>query len=170
VDGPWERIGGFDQEKRLAKKIVCCFNYEKKAILPVFSNQHLRHFVNRVSDTAILQTKYLSLGQEYEHYTTELLKTKNSLPLTKSWDNLYFTRFLYQTYPPPDTERSTEEKESVVVTDEQLDMQGFVNLLAELQRKGKITGEQFREKRALWVQQPTERQELAGRLKKLLEG
>jgi hypothetical protein len=167
VDAPWERIGGFGQDRQLAKKIIYCFNYEGKAVFPIFGNQHLRHFVYRVSDTAIPQSKYFSLGQEYEHYTSELLKAKNVLPLTKNWDNMYFARFLYEAYPPPDTEGPVEEKKSVAVTDEQLDMQGFVKLLGELQKKGKINGEQFREYRSLWIQHPSEREALTQRLKKL---
>ena len=170
VDAPWEKIGGLGQDKQLVKKIIYCFNYENKVVLPIFSNQYLRHFTNRVSDTFVAQTKYLSLGQEYEHYTTDLLKTKNSFPLTQSWDTLYFTRFLYQTYPPPDTERATEDKKAAVVTDEQLDLQSFVKLLGELQSKGKITGQQFREHRELWMhQQPNDRDILVWRLKELLK-
>jgi len=169
VDAPWERIGGFGPDKQLAKKIIYCFNYEKATVLPVFNNQHLRHFVYRVSDTAIPQNKHFSVGQEYEHYTIELLKAKNSLPLIKSWNIMYFTRFIYEAYPPPNTEVTTEEKKSGAVTDEQLDMQGFVKLLGDLQKKGKITGEQFREYRSIWMQQATEQQELMKRLTKMLE-
>jgi len=170
IDAPWEKIGGLGQDKQLAKKIIYCFNCENKVVLPIFSNQYMRHFTNKVSDTFVTQTKYLSLGQEYEHYTTDLLKTKNNFPLTQSWDTLYFTRFLYQTYPPPDTERTTEDKKAVVVTDEQLDLQSFVKLLGELQSKGKITGQQFREYRELWMhQQPNDRDILVWRLKELLK-
>ncbi len=169
VDAPWERIGGFGPDKQLAKKIIYCFNYEKATVLPIFSNQHLRQFVYRASDTAIPQNKYFSVGQEYEHYTVELLKAKNSLHLTKSWNTMYYARFLYEAYPPINIEVTTEEKKSAVVTDEQLDMQGFVKLLGDLQKKGKITGEQFREYRGFWMQQSTDRQELMNRLTKLLE-
>ena len=168
IDAKWEKIGGIDQDKQLAKKIIYCFNYESRTVLPILSNQHLRHFVNRIVDSPSGQTKYLSLGQEYEHYTVELLKAKNGFSLTRGWDNLYFTRFLYDAFPPPDTEQPSEEKKATAVTDEQLDMQGFVALLGELQRKGKINGEQFRENRGLWIQQPTERQTLTNRLKSLL--
>jgi len=76
VDVPWERIGGVGPDKELAKKIIFCFNYERGTVLPVISNQHLRHFVNRVVDAPTGQTKYHSPGQEYEHYTVELLKAK----------------------------------------------------------------------------------------------
>ena len=159
VDASWDRIGGMGQDKFLAKKIIYIFNYEKEQVLPVFVNQHLRHFVNRVVGTAVLQTKYMSLGQEYEHYTVELLKAKNNLPRTKAWGNLYFTRFLSATYPPPDVESiginaSSERKIGMAVSNEQLEQQGFMRLLGELQKKGKITGEQFRENRSLWIKQP----------------
>lgn len=172
VDAPWERIGGLGQDKVLAKRIIYCFNYEGGMVMPIFSNQHMRHFVNRVADTSSGQTKYFSLGQEYQHYTEELLKAKNSALPTKGWNTLYFTRFLYATYPPPDTEPSvsTGSKKSVnAVTEEQLDLQGFMKLLGELQKQGKIDGERFRENRSLWTSHPSEREGLTQRLKRLLE-
>lgn len=168
VDAPWERIGGLGQDKHLAKKIIYCFNYAKGNVLPIIVNQHLRHFVNHVTNAAIGQTKYLSLGQEYEHYTKELLTAKNNLPLTRTWNTLYFARFLYNIYPPPDIEHPTDERKTTAITDEQLDMQGFVKLLGQLQTKGKISGQQFRENRELWIKQPSERNALTQRLKKLL--
>jgi len=174
VDAPWERIGGISTDKELAKKIIFCFNYDRGTVLPIINNQHIRHFVNRVVDSPSGQTKYYSLGQEYEHYTVELLKAKNSLPLTKGWDVVYFTRFLYQTYSPPDSEPTTTEhsatKKDTTVTEEQLDMQGFMKLLGELQKEGKITGDQFRENRQLWMQaKPNDRELMAIRLKQLLK-
>jgi len=172
VDAPWERIGGISQDKALPKKIIFCFNYEKGIVLPVFSNQHLRFFVNRVVDYPTGQIKYFSQGQEYEHYTQELIETKNSLLLTKDWSPLYFVRFLYAVYPPPDTETIggnavSERRANMTVTDEQLDLQGFMRLLGELQKQGKIEGEQFREYRAHWMSQPSDRDALIARLKRL---
>src|SRR5208283_4691837 len=38
IDAKWEQIGGLDQGKQLAKKIVYCFNYESGTVLPIFSN------------------------------------------------------------------------------------------------------------------------------------
>ncbi len=174
VDAKWERIGGISQDKALAMEIIYCFNYENKVVLPVFSIQHLRYFANRTVDVSSGPTRYLSLGQEYEHYTAELLKAKNNLPVTRGWDNLYFTRFLYESYPPPDSESAqtgtgVERKIVNQVTDEQLDMQGFVKLLGELQRQHKITGEEFRENRAAWQQmKPNDREVLVIRLKQRL--
>ncbi len=175
VDAPWEKIGGLGQDKLLAKKIIYCFNYESRTVLPILSNKHLRHFVNRVIDPSSVQTKYYSFGQEYEHYTAELLRAKNSLPTIQGWDNLYFAHFLCRTYPPPDSEtikatHSGENKTTNEATDEQLDMQGFMRLLSELQRQHKITGEEFRENRELWMQQkPNDRDVLVWRLKQRLK-
>jgi hypothetical protein len=174
LDAPWERIGGVGPDKELAKKIIFCFNYHLGTVLPVLSNQQLRHFVNRIVDSPSGQTKYYSPGQEYEHFTAEILKTKNSILLTKSWDVLYFSWFLYQTYPPPNSEPMTNEtsvaKKNTTVTEEQLDMQGFMKLLGELQKQGKITGDGFRENRQLWMQaKPNDRELLAIRLKQLLK-
>jgi hypothetical protein len=174
VDAPWEKISGLGQDKQIAKKIIFCFNYESKTVLPIFSTPHLRHFVNRVVDIPSGQTKYYSLGQEYAHFTAELLKAKDSLPLTRGWEITYFARFLYSTYSPPDSEKpatnpSGEGKTINVVTNEQLELRAFVKLLGELQTKGKITGQQFRENRELWThQQPNDRDVLVWRLKQLL--
>jgi hypothetical protein len=173
VDVPWEKIGGIGQDKTLPKKIIYCLSYERGNVLPIFNNQHLRHFVNRIIDVPSGQTKYFSFGQEYEQYTVELVKAKNSAPITKGWDSLYFASFLYNTYPPPDSEpagvnATSERRIGYAVTNEQLDLQGFMKLLGELQKQGKITGEEFRENRTLWMQQPSEQEGLSQRLKKRL--
>jgi len=175
IDAKWEKIGGIGQNKAIAMEIIYSFNYENKTVLPIFNIQHLRYFANRTIDTLNEPAKYSSLGQEYEHFTLELLKTKNNLPVTRGWDNLYFTRFLYETYPPPDNEQTQkqtlEEKKQVnqIITDEQLDMQGFVKLLCELQKQHKITGEEFRENRTTWTQlKPNDREVLVIRLKQRL--
>lgn len=173
VDAPWEKISGLGQDKHIAKKIIFCFNYESRAVLPIFSTPHLRHFVNRVVEAPKSETKYYSLGQEYAHYTSELLKAKDSLPITRAWEIIYFARFLYNAYPPPDSEKPTtnpsgEGKTINVVTNEQLELRAFVKLLGELQAKGKINGQQFRENRELWMQQqPKDRDVLVWRLKQL---
>jgi hypothetical protein len=177
VDAKWERIGGTGQDKAFALKIIYSFNYENKTVLPIFNIQHLRYFASCIADSLSESTKYFSTGQEYEHFTLELLKNKNSSPTTRSWDNLYFTRFLYESYPPPSSDKEqtqqieTDEEKRLVnqVTDEQLDMQGFAKLLGELQKQRKITGEEFRENRAIWMQlKPNDRELLVIRLKQRL--
>jgi len=174
VDASWERIGGLGQDKLLAKEIIFCFNFESGMVMPIFSTQHMRHFVNRIVDAPSGQTKYSSHGEEYGHYMAEIVKAKNSLPPTQRWDAIYFTCFLYNTYPPPDSEKPTvnpsgEGKTINVLTNEQLELRAFVKLLGDLQAKGRITGQQFRENRELWMhQQPNDRDVLVWRLKQLL--
>jgi hypothetical protein len=184
VDAKWERIGGIGQDKAFALVIIYSFNYENKTVLPIFNIEHLRHFTKCTTDSLNESTKYFSKGQEYEHFTLELLKNKNSSPTTRNWDNLYFTLFLYENYPPPPssneqiqtqtettttTTDTTEKKNVTQITDEQLDMQGFVKLLCELQKQHKITGEEFRENRTIWMQlKPNDRELLVIRLKQRL--
>ena len=96
VDALWEKIGGLGQDKYLAKKIIFCFNYESGTVLPIFNNQHLRHFANRTVDSSSGQTKYFSMGQEYEHFTSELLKAKNSLASNARLDCPVLHTFLIQ--------------------------------------------------------------------------
>jgi hypothetical protein len=54
-------------------------------------------------------------------------------------------------------------------TGEQVALRAFLGLLGELQSKGKISGQQFREYRELWLkQQPNDRDVTSWHLKKLL--
>jgi hypothetical protein len=170
VEANWGKIKGLGDDKQLAKKIVFCFNYETGKVLPIFSVSHLKHFIGKIADKPSLPTKYYTRGEEYECLTTELLKAKNDLPVTQGWEITYFTRFLYENYSPPDREVAAtnlfgERKSKNVVTRDQLELGEFVNLLGELQRKGKVTGEQFRVNRELWINQPQERNSLIKRLK-----
>lgn len=172
VDAPWEKIKGLGDDKQIAKKIIFCFNYETGAVLPIFSTSHIKHFANKLADRPV-GTKFYSQGEEYAYYTSELLKAKENLPAARGWDNIYFTMFLYNTYPPPDSEKpianpSGEGKTINAVTNEQLELRAFIKLLGELQTKRKITGQQFREYREQWMQQlPNDRDILVWRLKKL---
>jgi hypothetical protein len=66
----------------------------------------------------------------------------------------------------PSTNTSKEEN---LPTKEQLELREFLKLLSDLQTTGKITGQQFRENRELWLhQQPNDRDVLVWQLKKLL--
>jgi hypothetical protein len=70
---------------------------------------------------------------------------------------------------PSATKLSGEVKNTSEPTKEQLELREFVKLLGELQSKGKITGQQFRENRELWIrQQPNDRDVIVWRLKQLL--
>jgi hypothetical protein len=170
VDANWGKIKGLGDDKQLAKKIVFCFNYESGKVPPIFSVSHLKHFIGKIADKPSLPTKYYTMGEEYECLTFELLKAKKALPITQDWEITYFARFLYENYSPPDREVAAtnlfgERKSKNVVTRDQLELGEFVNLLGELQRKGKISGEQFRVNRELWINQPQDRNGLIKRLK-----
>ena len=173
VDAPWEKISRLGQDKHIAKKIIFCFNYESREMIPIFNTSHMRHFVNAVVEQKSFPAKYCTLGEEYEYLTNELLRAKNTLPLTEPWALPYFSRFLYDNYPPPEKDTFTndqgvERKPRTVVSQEQIDFGQFANLLGELQRQRKINGQQFREYRDLWTRQHSEREALTHRLKKLL--
>jgi hypothetical protein len=170
VDANWGKIKGLRDDKLLAKKIIFCFNYAGGNVLPIFSVSHLKHFIGKIADKPSLPTKYYTMGEEYECLTSELLKAKNSLLVTQGWEITYFARFLYENYSPPDREVAAtnlfgERKSKNVVTRDQLELGEFVNLLGELQKRGKISGEQFRVNRELWVNQPQDRNSLIKRLK-----
>ena len=167
VDAPWGKIKGLGDDKDLAKKIIFAFNYEGGKVLPIFSTTHLKHFLNKIVDKQSYPTKYYTSGEEYERLTGELLKAKNSNPILQLWEITYFTRFLYENYSPPDREATVtgDRKTANVVTKDQLELGEFMRLLCELQKQGKINGEQFRQNRELWMNQPQERNALIKRLK-----
>ena len=172
VDAPWEKISHMGADKHIAKKIIFCFNYESGEVLPIFSTAHLRHFVNQIVDAPNSPAKHYSLGDEYAYLTSELLKAKNNLPITKPWEITYFARFLYNVYPPPEREFTTLDlsegrRNRHIETEEQTEMREFAKLLQELQTKQRINGEEFREYRDQWTKQPTDREALTQRLKKL---
>jgi len=65
--------------------------------------------------------------------------------------------------------KTGEKQMSSTETDEQIKLRAFLRLLSELQSKGKITGQQFRESRELWInQQPNDRDVTIWHLKQLL--
>lgn len=43
----------------------------------------------------------MSIGEKYQFLTSELIKNKEKVSKIKSWDLVYFSRFLYETFPPP---------------------------------------------------------------------
>jgi hypothetical protein len=89
----------------------------------------------------------------------------------ESWICIFYF-FLYNAYLLPDREifaAKNGEKQMSVETDEQIKLRAFLRLLSELQSKGNITGQQFREYRELWInQQPNDREVTVWDLKKLL--
>ncbi len=92
----------------------------------------------------MVPTKYYSQGQEYAHFTSELLKAKDSLPITRAWEiNSISQGSSCISYPPPDSEKPTtnpsgEGKTINAVTNEQLELQEpLLNYSANFRFKGK---------------------------------
>jgi hypothetical protein len=173
VDAPWERIRGLGQDKHIAKKIIFCFNYEHGDVLPIFKTSHLQHFLNGIVDKPSFPARYVSLGETYEFLISELLGVKESSPETQSWELPYFSRFLYDSYPPPQMDEHPNEitrgtKLNDETKNEQIQSGEFAKLLNELQRKGKISGEEYRNYGQVWREQPQSRESLAERLRILL--
>jgi len=104
VDAPWENIKGMGLDKHLAKKIICSFNTN---LIPIFNTEHLEHYFNKVigRDQYPPDYKLFTLGQRYEFLMDNLLKVKNDLNETKSWENVKYSTFLYKSIPPPGKEK-----------------------------------------------------------------
>jgi len=100
VDAPWERISGMGGDKHIAKKIISCYDDD---VLPIFKTDDLKHFFSILVSRLKLPPNYesMTLGEKYEFFNKQLINVKESVPETKDWNTAYFTRFLYETYPPP---------------------------------------------------------------------
>lgn len=100
VDAPWENIKGMGLDKHLAKKIICSFNTN---LIPIFNTKHLEHYFNNIigRDKYPPDYKLFTLGDRYEFLMDNLLKVKNNLYETKSWENVKYSTFLYVSIPPP---------------------------------------------------------------------
>lgn len=173
VDAPWDRIKGLGQDRHIAKKIIFCFNYEDRNVLPIFKTSHLQYFLNEVVEKPSFPAQYTGLGETYEFLTSELLGVKQNLPETRSWELPYFSRFLYYNYPPPLMDEPPDEKTGRaelddVTRNEQVRFAEFTKLLNELQRKRKISGEDYRNYGQFWRERPQDRESLVERLRNLL--
>lgn len=82
----------------------------------------------------------MSLGEKYEALTEELLKAKESSPVTKPWEITYFCRFLYETYTPPKiiTEAQRKKLQEQALREQQQQFATFNDLLNELRKKTKF--------------------------------
>ncbi len=145
VDAPWSEIKGLGGDSHIAKKIIFCFNYETGSVIPIFSTSHLEHFLNIIQETPWLPIHYdaMSLGEKYETLTKELLKAKESSPVTKPWEITYFCRFLYETYTPPKiiTEAQRKKLREKALMEQRQQFAKFIELLNQLKTKGKISAE-----------------------------
>ena len=100
VDAPWERISGMGGDKLIAKKIIACYDDN---VLPIFKTSDLEYFFNLLVGRQNLPSNYndMSLGEKYQFLNQSLIKVKENTHETKEWNNAYFMRFLYETFPPP---------------------------------------------------------------------
>jgi len=171
VDASWKDIKGLGGDSHIAKKIIFCFNYETGSVVPIFSTAHLEHFLNIIQEEPWLPIHYdaLSLGEKYETLTEELLKAKESSPVTKPWEITYFCRFLYETYTPPKIITASQRKklQEKALMEQRQQFAKFVDLLNELKTKGKISTEQWRAYSEQWQKKPETRQTLTDKLQQL---
>jgi len=106
IDAHWEDIKGFGGDRTIAKKIVFCY-YPQKS-LPIFKTEHLEHFAHEMKldfkkeaiDLFGKAYDILTTGQKFEVLNSLLLKYRNSNSEIKNWDNLLFSRFLYEYFTP----------------------------------------------------------------------
>ncbi len=170
VDANWGVISGLGSDEHIAKKIIFCFNYEKGDVLPIFNTSHLEHFFNEVVVSPRHPATYVSLGEKYEYLTSELLKEKENSSVTRSWQLPYFSRFLYDTYPPFKMKSSFPHEHEPIPTkapEELIRYREFTSLLSAVQTKKKISGEEFRLFRMQWETHPEDRAALSQRLRLL---
>ncbi|MCS7120774.1 MAG: hypothetical protein RMJ07_01500 [Nitrososphaerota archaeon] len=113
VDAPWGKIKGLGGDSHIAKKIIFCLNYETGSVVPIFSTSHMEYFLDTIQEEPWSPINYatMSLGEKYEALTEEILRAKETSPITRSWEITYFCRFLYECYTPPKIIRGSTPKE-----------------------------------------------------------
>lgn len=171
VDAPWNEIKHLGGDRHIGKKIIFCFNFETEEILPIFKTDHLKYFLSNIVERLQYPANYesLTLGEEYQFLNLEILGAKKKYPETEFWDIPYFARFLYDSFPPPQMESHYVFKlENRARMEQRRQFSDFIMLLTELQRKNKISDEEFRLNSKLWEDNPQNREYLVERLKLLL--
>jgi len=100
VDAPWQRISGFGGDRHVAKKIISCYDDD---VLPIFKTADLEYFFRLLAGIDKFPSNYdnMSLGEKYQFLNQYIINIKESFDETRGWHNAYFSRFLYETYPPP---------------------------------------------------------------------
>lgn len=171
VDAPWQEISGMGGDRHLAKKIIFCFNHDTNDILPIFKTSDLEYFLDKIRADPILDNyPRLTLGEKYQFLTSELITIKEKISQTKLWGPVYFSRFLYETFPPPRDIISLEKKKKRE-KDEQIKQQQkayaeFIDLLNELRKTNKISAEERRNLPKEWNNQKNRREQLLEELKR----
>jgi hypothetical protein len=117
IDAPWENISFFGGDKHIAKKIVHC--YYPESVIPIFKTEELKHFCgklgigeNGIRDESLAlfgkDFENLTVGQQWQVLNTLLLGFKSKHKETQAWNNLYFARFLYDSFKTGIPPRATE--------------------------------------------------------------
>jgi len=98
IDQPTEQIKHLGSDKLVIKKILSCYD---DSLIPIFKTDDLYHFFDRIVGSQELprSSDQLSKGRKYEILMNALLEKKDSDPLARNWNNYYFMRFLYATFP-----------------------------------------------------------------------
>lgn len=163
VDANWEEISGMGDDRHIAKKIIFCFNYETNCVLPIFKTSDLEYFCRKITGHLNVTDRYfrMSLGEKYQFLNSELLRNKEKMLETKSWELAYFSRFLYETYPPPQSITSyvtSKEREHEKEKREQKgNYRNLVELLNKLKTENKISAVERRNYEKSWRNQPNNR-------------
>lgn len=106
IDAHWEDIKWFGGDRHIAKKIIFC--YYPDTIIPIFNTEHLEDFAyklglefkKRALEEYGKSYDALSIGQKFEVLNNIFSQLKNKHLEFNKWDNSFFARFLYETFPP----------------------------------------------------------------------
>ena len=171
VDANWNVIAGLGGDKHLAKKIIFCFNYQTKNVVPIFETNHLEYFVNTIVEKPKFSTKFLamSVGEKYQYLTNALLSEKESSKITNTWEITYFCYFLYRIFPPEDIQSRDKRKKQFEKTmfSHKLEFRYFMETLNQLRKNEKISAEDLRNYRKQWENRIQDRSIILARLKSL---
>lgn len=107
IDNPdIERLRFWGGDRLIVKKIISL--YYPKEVIPIFKTEHLGKAIEKLKLSAVASAyareKYgkslsdLTLGEKFEVYNTVLLKLKEKLEETRSWNNIVYAGFLYEAF------------------------------------------------------------------------
>ncbi len=144
IDLHWEDIKGWGGDKIIAKKVIFCYYPEQ--VLPIFKTEDLEHFLKNLNidfkkEAHNLYGKpydTLSIGQKFELLNKLLILFKDKYQEFKRLDNLLFTKFLYEQFPPerfPQIMRETKPLHSLGILFEPEHEQEVVYLFAVFHRE-----------------------------------
>lgn len=135
---PWDAIKFWGGERQQAKKILFCYYPEE--IMPISSQAHL------INIGKILALDYegeaknrfgeeftaLTVGKQFDVLNKALNDFKANTDVLRTWDNAYFMRFLYDSFPQPKAKITYTSIKSTLGKQDKM-------LLLEKYKEGKIT-------------------------------